>query len=202
MKIIINKGENIKNAINLLNNFILENYSEYPILKNTLNIYITLKNESDEVCPDNEKEYMLTNNYIIDILKERKQQALDELLIYWDHFRNRLSREIEKIENYIKLDENYINTSIEKNRKKENIEKKKKIYEKNKKDLDLLIKNKNFIDILNSKIIENKIKIKFIKENSINSIYNYNLNVSIIFENIDNENYYFDNNGLHKGLPY
>ena len=73
---------------------------------------------------------------------------------------------------------------------------------KNKKDLDLLIKNKNFIDILNSKIIENKIKIKFIKENSINSIYNYNLNVSIIFENIDNENYYFDNNGLHKGLPY
>ena len=51
MKIIINKGENIKNAINLLNNFILENYSEYPILKNTLNIYITLKNESDEVMP-------------------------------------------------------------------------------------------------------------------------------------------------------
>ena len=155
-----------------------------------------------KLCPDNEKEYMLTNNYIIDILKERKQQALDELLIYWDHFRNRLSREIEKIENYIKLDENYINTSIEKNRKKENIEKRKKIYEKNKKDLDLLIKNKNFIDILNSKIIENKIKIKFIKENSINSIYNYNLNVSIIFENIDNENYYFDNNGIHKGLPY
>ena len=202
MKITINKGENIEDAINLLSKFILQNYSNYPILKNTLNIYMTLKNENEEVCPDNEKEYMLNNNCIIDILKERKKQALDELFNYWLRFRNSFSIKIAEFENLIKLDENYINTAIEKNKKKENIEKRKKIYEKNKDELELLIKNKNFIENLHLKILEDDVKIQFIKENSKNSIYSYNLYVLIIFEDIENENYYFDNKGLHKGLPY
>jgi len=78
MKIVVNKGESIENAMKSIKDFFEKDYSDYPILKNTLNLYVTLKNGEGQICPDNEKEYILSKGHAKDVFAEDKNVAFDE----------------------------------------------------------------------------------------------------------------------------
>lgn len=200
MKIVINKGENIENAMKSIQEFLTENYSDYPILKNTLNLYVTLKNGEGSICPDNEKEYIISKGHAKDVIAEDKNLALDERRYQWEMYVYRSQREVLNLRKSIEVDENYINTAEEKNRKKEIVEKRKREYENRKEKLKQAQELESLFYFLNSLVREDRMITMFIK-NTFGSTYKYKIEVVYIFDNINGYTGFFDWKGLHNGLP-
>jgi len=126
VKLSIDKGVSYKNAIDILSEFLQENFSDYPILKNTMNIYITLKNSNNQICPDNEKEYILNQDgQVKDILEDKKTKEFTKRMREWNSFINSYENKISRLEKQVNTDINYLETAKEKGRKEENILKEK-----------------------------------------------------------------------------
>lgn len=201
MKIVLDKGEKLENAIKYLSDFLSEYCSDYPILKGKLNLYLTLKNSKNQICPDNEKEYIISDGQVIDVLDENEKDAFNTILDLWNDYFKYYKRQTLKIRKSIENDEVYINTAEEKQRKKENLEKRIVEYEKHKLSLAESEEFEETLVLLNSSILENRIKVFYIK-NEYGSSYKYKLDVVFVFENINGFNGYFDKRGLHIGeLP-
>lgn len=201
MKIIINKGTSVDNAIKSLSEFLKENYSEYPIIKNTMNVYITLKNIDGQICPDNEKEYILRESgKVKDVFDEEKIVEFNNHLSFWNKFVNSKKREKQKLESQIEKDVAYLTSAKEKNKKEDNIKKRVKQYDTNKfalKKINELIDKICFLD----EIIKGRRFITYYIKQTKRSSYNYKLDVIFIFKDINGYNGYFDWNGLHDGFP-
>lgn len=200
MKIVINKGETIESAMKSIKEFLLENYSEYPILKNTMNTYVTLKNAEGQICPDNEKEYVLSKGQATDVFTKDKMISLDKRLSEWECFVHQHKRDLLTLKKNLDADKKYIDTAEEKGRKVETVEKRKVEYKKNKLKLEKGKEKENTIDFLDSLIQENRMQILYIKSTD-GSPYKYTLETIFVFNNINGYVGYFDHRGLHEGLP-
>jgi len=64
VKIVVEQGTSMDETLELVVSFLKNNYSDYSLLKGNLNMYITLKNDLGQVCPDNEREFVLSHNKI------------------------------------------------------------------------------------------------------------------------------------------
>lgn len=114
MKLSIDKGVSYKNAIDILSEFLQENFSDYPTLKNTMNIYITLKNSDNQICPDNEKEYILNQDgQVKDILENEKTKEFTKRMREWNSFINSYENKISRLEKQVNTDINYLETAKE-----------------------------------------------------------------------------------------
>lgn len=200
MKIVINSGASIESAMKYIQEFLSENYSEYPIIKSSLNLYVTLKNGKGQICPDNEKEYVISNGHAKDVFAEEMNLAFDQRLCDWKHFFSSHKRKLLQLQNQIELDKNYLETAEEKNRKKENIEKRKAEYKKNKLTYEKENEKTNLLNFLNE-LIDNNLFTKYYIKNTYGSSYKYKLEAVFIFNNINGYIGYFDWKGLHDGIP-
>jgi len=59
MRIVCEKGHDGRKMMNILIEFIKEETSEYPTLKEDMVIEITLKNDINQINPNNEREFFL-----------------------------------------------------------------------------------------------------------------------------------------------
>lgn len=201
MKLSINKGVSYKNAIDILSEFLQENFSDYPILKNTMNIYITLKNSDNQICPDNEKEYILNQDgQVKDVLEDEKTKEFTKRMREWNSFINSYENKISRLEKQVNTDINYLETAKEKGRKEENITKRKIQLDKNKLELKRVIKYFEIIKRLDKAIDNNNFTTLFLKQTH-RSPYKYNLDAIFIFEDVESYTGYFDWHGLHDGKP-
>lgn len=198
MKIVINKGERIENAIETIRNFLCENYSDYPILKNSMNLYVTLENDSEQLCPDNEKEYIIENGHATNKVAESKELAYDETLHYWNSYIAILEREILILKRKIKTNKKYIETADEKGRKLENIFKKKAELEYNQNKLKVLEDTYSIAREMNYCVQTLLFEQLYIKHTYGPS---YKMECIFVFNNINGYIGYFDKRGLHNGLP-
>ena len=87
MKITIAKGQNVDEALEQVKAFLKEKYPEYPKIKEDSSLYITLKTEDGQTCPDNEKEFTILKNTITDISEYNKRQALDGIKMLWRFYK-------------------------------------------------------------------------------------------------------------------
>ena len=125
MKITIKNGSTFQSALEEINTFLKDRYSEYPQLEGDMEICINLKNNS-ETCPENDKEYNLCGNIAVDAVEAAKIRAYNEAAVS-------LVKTLEEVTEYrdyctceITKAETYLATAAEKGRKAENIEKRKK----------------------------------------------------------------------------
>lgn len=197
MKITIDKGETIDSALENLKSFLKENYSDYPIIKNPLNIYVTLKNGDGQMCPDNEKEFALNQNKTIDRTKEKKAMAFNITLNEWNWYVRLQGSLLESTKHNIELGNAYVNTAKEKNRKTENVEKRKKEIENLKGEL-VEREHKLWVAQLLNKAVEDGMYRKVYYKHGFS--YKYELTCVFVFENVNGFTGYFYGEKLYKGV--
>jgi hypothetical protein len=162
MKIIFEKDLNIREALELLQNFMMEEETgEYPLLKNNMTVDISLKNEIGQINPDNERKFIFGRADYDKIVIEEKEFADERLHEEWQHFISDYHyRELIK---EIQSDRNYIETAHEKNRNSQYIEKRKIILLKHEKELidekARLESLNRFIELVN----QNNVKYEYIE---------------------------------------
>lgn len=212
MKLVIKKGTSVENAMKSISEFLLDNYSDYPIIKNTMNVYIALENENGQICPDNEKEFSITQEEVKDVMEEEKNIKLNEILDDWQSLRTHHSNRLERLEREVANDVAYLDRAKENGRKESNIAKRKKQHEKNKEELEEERKTNEKIILFDNAINENNFTVCFTKYTDRRSPYKYRLDVMLVFKDVDGYNGYFNGysghfnrrgfgRGLYDGLP-
>lgn len=200
MKIVVNKGESIEDAITAIKNFLEQNYSEYPILKNTMNLYVTLQNDINQICPDNQKEFILNKGKVKDVDAESRENAFTKILEHWNGYLRCMDSKMLSIQHKIELNKNYIDTALMKGRKKENVIKRKKETECLRNELEDTKMLVSCLNLLNEAIQSRNFS-KFFYKSTYGSAYKYKLDCVLVFENVNGYTCYFDRRGLHNGLP-
>lgn len=180
MKLRIKKGLNLSNALELIKDFFEENCSEYDILKGDLNMYVTLKNRDNEVCPLNDKEYRMSDEEIVDVFEEGRKEALDEVLQDWEMYYDSVKYRVKCIERKIRLDREYLSTAEEKGRSPKNIEKRKIELEKHLEEDYLSLRKFEYTAELDEKIKSKEAKIWFVQYTT-KMHYQYSIRAGISF---------------------
>lgn len=200
MKLVINRGTTVKSAIEQISDFLESNYASYPVLKSNMNVYITLDNSNGQVCPDNEKEFVISANGVKDTQAEMKKRALKKALDKWQIFYNHCKSDIKSCEANIQRDVNYLETAKEKERKAINIEKRKLEFEKNTKQLE---KSKGIYDtvrILDKALEEHKCLFHFFVSTGRNK-YQMSMECVLVWEDIEGYTCHFTHGKLRDGKP-
>ena len=72
MKLEIESGTTFYVALKQLKTFFDTQCADYPYLKSKMHIYVDLRNDKRQVCPDNEKEFSISAEKIVDVLEQEK----------------------------------------------------------------------------------------------------------------------------------
>ncbi|MGL5253996.1 MAG: hypothetical protein ACRC9L_03145 [Brevinema sp.] len=199
MKLVIEKGVSLENAIEQVSSFLKDNYSDYPIIKNDMSVYITLKNSAGQICPDNEKEYIIRDSgKATDVFEGEKQRAIIELHRNWKDYVGAYKNNLEFIQRKVEADEVYLRTAEEKGRTEINIAKRMKEYEKNKRSLDKDREEVELIVMLDEFIRDGRCRTHITKYTS-RSAYKYTVSAFYVFVLCNGYTGYFDGRKLHKG---
>lgn len=123
MKIVCEKGHDARKMMKILMDFIEEETLGYPILKEDMKIEITLKNNINQINPNNEREFYFGQKEL-DKKEEEEESELDYYLKeHWEMF---LLHNIGSLMKEIETDKSYISTAEKNCRRPENIERRKK----------------------------------------------------------------------------
>lgn len=205
MKLTIKKGESVESAIQYLTDFLNEYKEEYPILKGDMSVYVTLRGNDNRICPENEKEFILSEEYAVDVEGSRYAAAKENLLRMWKHTISNAARKVQVAQGKIDTDIRYLETAEEKGRKPENIVKRKTQLESNQMALRQAKEAYQWYQKLDTYVQENKVCWYYLKSVSSRSSYQYTLTAHIVFENIDGfTGYFICGNGysnMREGLP-
>lgn len=132
MRIICEKGHDVHKMMKILMDFIEEETLEYPTLKEDMKIEITLKNNINQINPNNEREFYFGQKEL-DRNEAEEESELDYYLKeHWEMF---LLQSIDSLMKEIETDRSYISAAEENGRKPENIERRKKALAKKEKRL-------------------------------------------------------------------
>ena len=211
MKLTIKSGESVDNALKYLQEFLSARKEEYPILAGNLNIYITMKGFGNLICPENEKEYLLTREGVVDVEQNKVSASQKTALEGWETYVSVQLKKVRKAAEAVSLDEQYLESAEDKNRKPDAIEKRKRQLEKNRSELKEAEATAKLVQKLDTLVKEGKVKWRFLKSMDRKSPYNYEISPYIIFENVDGESWHFVSfesryetpyGSLRKGLPY
>ena len=136
MKLMIPKGANINETLDLLKAFLEENAQGYDVLRTNMNVYMTLKSKDGDVCPINDSELLFSEGRIYDYCAEMRRFArknLTERAIY------NVESEIRALERLPKSVEDTwkkYTDAVKKGRKAETIERHKQNLDKLNKQLE------------------------------------------------------------------
>lgn len=132
MRIVCEKGLDARKMMKILMDFIDEETLGYPTLKEDMKIEITLKNNINQINPNNEREFYFGQKEL-DKKEAEEESELDYYLKeHWEMF---LLQSIGSLMQEIETDRSYISTAEENGRKPENIERRKKALAKKEKRL-------------------------------------------------------------------
>nr|WP_308741991.1 hypothetical protein [uncultured Anaerocolumna sp.] len=132
MRIVCEKGLDARKMMKILMDFIDEETLGYPTLKEDMKIEITLKNNINQINPNNEREFYFGQKEL-----DKKEAEEESELDYYlkEHWKMFLLQSIDSLMQEIETDRSYISTAEENGRKPENIERRKKALAKKEKRL-------------------------------------------------------------------
>lgn len=191
MKLTIKSGESVDHAIQYLTEFLLERKEEYPLLKGNMNVYVTLEGFGHRNCPENEKEYILTDEQPIDVELSQLLAKKNEAKEGWKRYLAVQAKKVQSAASAVDLDIRYLETAEGKGRKPETIERRKAQLERNQTDLAQAKEWLELVQSLNEILNQGKIKWYFEKAKSSKSPYTYTITPYIIFEDGDGDNWHF-----------
>lgn len=156
MKLVIESGITVDEAIEMLKSFLNEQCAGYTYLKSKMNVYVDLKNDNRQICPNNEREFILSGKKVLDILENEQQNIFREMLDRLHDCVQFFKRQYESREQDITRDQKYLDTAEEKGRKKERIEKRKGELQEHLKKRTVLQRKSHIYDCIISEINEGK----------------------------------------------
>lgn len=125
MKIVCEKGHDARKMMKILMDFIEEETLGYPTLKEDMKIEITLKNNINQINPNNEREFYFGQKELDK--KEEEEEEESELDYYLkEHWEMFILQNIGSLMKEIETDRSYISTAEKNGRSPENIERRKK----------------------------------------------------------------------------
>lgn len=198
MKIVIKEGTTIENAIKLLSDFLMENYTTFPVLKGNTNIYITLRNNNGQICPDNQQEFHLSDDGIRNETEAEEERAVRDCMMHWKAYLMHMDWKKEQVEKKIQKDLRYFETAEERGRSQENISKRQVEYQKHLEKLEETKKTINFLAELDNAVSENRHTVHITKYTG-KTPYTYTLSVVFQFVNVNGYTGYFNGETLRKG---
>lgn len=213
MRLIIKSGESVEHAIKYLTDFLSQRKEEYPLLKSNMNIYVALEGFGHIICPENEKEYILTGEEVIDTEQINIAKSQEAALKGWKAYVSYHSKQVLSASRDVDTGIQHLETAEKKKLKPETIERRKRALEEYRRELKNSQKLAAFIHQLDSLVNEGKIKWFFEKHPQKSAYYIYNLTPNIIFEYMNGdvcEDWYFAGymsqyetpfGSLHSGLP-
>ncbi len=151
MKLVIESGITVSEAVEQLKMFFSGQCADYPYLKSKMNVYVDLKNDKRQICPNNEKEFVLSNQKFVDVLEKEQQGIFVDML---NRLLSRMRVLIQQCvceEQSIAKDQKYLDTATEKGRKKERIaQRKNELLEHQKKYMELQSRIRIYKCIINA----------------------------------------------------
>ena len=210
MKLTIKSGESVGNALQYLQDFLSKYKEDYPILIGNMNVYITIKGFGNVMCPENEKEFVLSRDGVEDTEPQKFFERQEWAKKGWEKFVSVQLNQRIKAFDAVEADIHYLNTAEKNGRKPATINKRKAQLELNRKILYKADKTVELVQKLNTKFKEGTIKWYFQKKLSSKSLHTYEIVPYIIFGNIDGEYWHFaayeskwqtPYGSLRKGLP-
>lgn len=131
MKINIKKGQDINEAVESFKKFLEKNTAGYNILESDMNIYLTLQSEDGDVCPLNDRNFIMIDKEIMDVDSRIRTVVRRELTSNGLKYIDNQIKEIQKLPKLVEKAEKQYIDSVEKKRKSETIK-------KNKEELEVL----------------------------------------------------------------
>ena len=203
MRLTIKSGESIENAMKYLQAFFDERKEEYPILKGNMNVYISLRGFGELICPENEKEYILTPNGIVDADEELLHAAISELNKAWKRWSNAQQEcyDIRRIERMVEKDRQYLETAEEKGKRQELIDKREKQLNKNLERLKETKEEYAFYKRLIEHVNSGGAK-RFFAKNRGNRYRSPSITAYLVIEDFEGFTGHFHKGYMNRGLPY
>ena len=125
MKLVIESGITVDTALEQLKNFFNTQCADYPYLKSKMHVYVDLINDRRQVCTDNEKEYAISKDQVVDVLEQEELDIFFGMIDRLGYGLQLLKKKREEKERDITRDKRYLDTAEKKGRKKERIEQRK-----------------------------------------------------------------------------
>ena len=125
MKLVIESGITVDTALEQLKNFFNTQCADYPYLKSKMHVYVDLINDRRQVCTDNEKEYAISKDQVVDVLEQEELDIFFGMIDRLGYDLQLLKKKREEKERDITRDKIYLDTAEKKGRKKERIEQRK-----------------------------------------------------------------------------
>jgi len=198
VKIVVEQGTSMDETLELVVSFLKNNYSDYSLLKGNLNMYITLKNDLGQVCPDNEREFVLSHNNVVDVVRVAKEQAYKDALRAWDFYIAGIDWEISRINKRLKTNMKYIDSAVVENRKQENVDKRIAENSQLKKRLDVVERDMFIVRSLDN-VLRNGSCDKIFIQHTYGSVYKYDIECVFIFKDVEGFTGYFKKGSLRVG---
>ena len=125
MKLVIESEATVDAALKQIKMFFDTQCADYPYLKGKMHIYVDLKNDKRQICPDNEKEYVISEEEVVDVLEQEKLDLFYKMNDKLEYDLQCLLKQRKDKEREITRDKRYLDTAEEKGRKIERIENRK-----------------------------------------------------------------------------
>lgn len=147
MKITVEAGT-YDEAIDELRKFLNENYAAYPNIARNVSIEFELYDSKNRICPDNEKEFKISDGKVTDHLNQEMAEAIETVKRKLGNEVKSLEDQVSAMTRHIKLDESYLAAKDEKGRKPENVEKRReelRQHRQKRKELQELLKDHYYV---------------------------------------------------------
>lgn len=191
MKLTIQRGESIENAIQYLQDFLENKKQEFPILHENMSIYFELKGFGERFCPDNKKNYILKENGPVDVDTLRQKTAKEATLDGWKRYLRHQCKNLGLIKSKIADEVRYLSVAEKMGRKPETIARHEHQLEAHQSDLLEAQSRNRLLQTLNDCVQSGNFKWFFAKDVLKQQPYNYTFRAGMFFENSDGFTGYF-----------
>ncbi len=212
MKLTVKSGESIEHAVQYIQDFLEKYKEEYPLLRGNMNLYISLEGVGHRDCPDNDREFILTEEAPVDVEANRIAEKKKETLMGWARYLSSKRKELQKAMFALESARSSWDAAVKKGLKEETIANRKLNIQQCQDSLKAIEQNVRLAEKLDDYVEDGRFKWFFVKHGAAKTPYTYKLIPHMIFTTKAGENYYFVGyeslynkapyGGLNPGLPH
>lgn len=201
MKLVIKSGESAENAVAFLQDFLMQHTQNYPMLKGDMIVSVSLADCDHRIFPDNQKEYILTGEEVIDVETYLRTVSFDRVISWWKEFVASKQAAVLRIEKCLDADLRYLIAAEEKGMPQDLIEERLKKKQRNQALLQQVTETYSHVLLLDDAFRKRNYSTIYLKQFHRSKPYGYDLDCYIVFESIHGVIWHFGKFGLQQGLP-